>query len=249
MMRRLRPVLLLIILQPLTAKANNVAIDVTADPPANGPIHAIGDIVRVAVRVRAETTVITSLELAQVDLKLTNATLVPQFDPSDSINPITDAVIFGGAAAGEGQGPGIPGSNGANYDAYPGPLLPGCPASCLVGSVPSASGGGTIYFWLRTSTANSALLAPPPGMPGRLFIQFKIQLDAFPVTVNATGPALDDGSSSGGFFQQATTGTIWSNGDADTVNNVSGGILTLVPEPAALGLLLPALLTPIRRRV
>jgi hypothetical protein len=234
---------LVVALAAVTVQANNVAIDVTADPPANGAVYQAGEIVRVAVRLRDETTDVNSIELSQVDLLLTNATLVPEFDPNDAVNPITDSVIFGGAAAGEGQQ-----TPGDVADAYPGPQLPGCPAACLIGSVPSAAGGGTIYFWLRTNTATSALLNPPAAAPGRLFIQFKIQLTTFPATVDALGPALDDGSSSGAFNQQAVTGTIWSNGDADTANNIVGGILTLVPEPASLGLLALGSLAALRRR-
>ncbi|HEY3245360.1 MAG TPA: PEP-CTERM sorting domain-containing protein [Phycisphaerae bacterium] len=233
-----------------SASANNVAIDVAIDPPASPLGYLPGDIVRVAVRLRDETTDVNSLELVQVDLKVTNATLVPQFDPNDSTNPITDAVIFGGAAPGDGQMP--PGGDPQDWDGYPGPPLPGCPANCLVGSVPSAVGGGTIYFWLRTSTNTAHLLNPPaPSSLGLLFIQFKIEFATqSTVVADALGPAVDDGSSSGAFFQQAGTGTIWSNGDADTGDNISGGILDLIifPEPASLSLLgIGALVTLCRR--
>jgi hypothetical protein len=240
---------LVVALAAVTVQANNVAIDVTGDTAVNPAGYMPGDIIRIAVRLRSETTAVTSLELAQVDLRLINATLLSEFDPNDAVNPITDPVIFGGAAAGEGQQP--PGGNPQDWDAYSGPSLPGCPAACLIGSVPSAQGGGTIYFWLRTNTANSALLAPPTTMPGRLFIQFKIQLGSVgTATVDALGPAVDDGSSSGAFFQQAGTATIYSNGDADTADNVTGGILnlTIVPEPTSLGLLVLGSLAALRRR-
>ncbi|HEY3243583.1 MAG TPA: hypothetical protein VGM03_09550 [Phycisphaerae bacterium] len=235
-----------------SVNANNVAIDVTADGPSNGVVYLPGDIIRVAVRLRSDTTPVNSLELAQVDLRLINATLIPQFDPNDSVNPLTDAVIFGGAAPGEGQMP--PGGNPQDWDGYPGPLLPGCPANCLIGSVPSAFGGGTIYFWLRTSTSTSDLLNFPMTTPGRLFIQFKIALGSPGyVTIDAIGPAVDDGSSSGAFFQQDGTGTIWSNGDADTVNNVVGTIpgpvpIYVYPEPGSFALLVPGGLVALRRR-
>jgi hypothetical protein len=243
----------------VTASANNIQLTVTADPPADAAGYMPGEIVRVAVRLNDETTDVNSLELSQVDLGLTNATLVEMFDPNDSQNPIVDAVIFGGAAAGDGE------TMGANADAYAGPQLPGCPAGCLIGSVPSAnppppvgSGPSTIYFWLRTNTLTSALLNPPgPASVGRLFIQFKITLGNPGVaTVDALGPANDDGSSSGAFSQQDGTGTRWANGDPITgpdpnnVNNYVGGILNLnvVPEPASLGLLALGALAAIRRR-
>jgi hypothetical protein len=240
---------LVVALAAVTVQANDVAIDVTATPSADVAGYMPGEIVRVEVRLRDATTDVNSLELSQVDLRFVNSALLPEFDPNDAVNPITDAVIFGGGAAGEGQQP--PGGNPQDWDAVAGPALPGCPAACLIGTVPSASGGGTIYFWLRTNTANTALLNPPAAAPGRLFIQFKVTLGSpGQATIDALGPALDDGSSSGAFFQQAGTATIWSNGDADTADNVTGGILnlTIVPEPASLGLLVLGSLAALRRR-
>jgi hypothetical protein len=213
------------------ALANNIAIDVTADPPSNASAYVPGEIVRVAVRLRDETTDVNSLELVQVDLRLTNATLVPQFDPNDGF---TDPVIFGGAT-GSGQGP-TTGDPPQTWDPYPGPLLPGCPGNCLIGAVPSQSGGGTIYFWLRTSTQTAHLFnPPPPPPPGRLFIQFKIQFTAAcTVTVDALGPCLDDQAQSGALAAQAGTGTLWANcdpsADPNNANNFVGGILNLTVD-------------------
>ncbi|HEY3244107.1 MAG TPA: hypothetical protein VGM03_12235 [Phycisphaerae bacterium] len=226
----------------LVCRANNVLIQVTADPPANGSSYACDEIIRVAVRLNDETTDVNSLELAQVDLRLTNAILVPDFDPDDTTNPIFGPIVFGGAPPGDGE------THGAAADAYPGPLLPGCPQNYLVGSAPSSTGGGTICFWIRTSTSTAHLLNPPrASQPGRLFIQFKIQFHPLcGTTVDALGPALDDGSSSGAFFQQAGTSTMWSNGDADLVNNVVAGILSLqiLTPPACLVSANPPLSSP-----
>jgi hypothetical protein len=230
-----------------SAPANNILPNMWADPPSYnaGSLYTPGEFVLVGVFLKDETTDVNSLELTQVDLKITNATLVP-FAPIDQTNPITDLIVFGGLG-----GDWCPDSQCApdTPNWISGPTLPGCPANCLIGSVPSASGGGTIYFWLRTSTATSGLLNPPASgsmSPGRLFIQFRVILDGPPgstATIDALGPGLDDGSSSGAFSQQAGTGQQWANGDAsidpnDEFNYV-GGLLTLttVPEPGAIGLL------------
>jgi hypothetical protein len=251
---------LVVALAAATARADNLQLNMYADPPANGAAYQDGEIVRVAVRLAYANSIINSLELSQVDLNLTNASLVPQYDPNDNTSPIFDPVVFGGAAAGDGEGPDME----PNTDGFPGPQLPGCPAGCLIGSVPSAQGGGTIYFWLRTNTATTALLNPPAtsgpnsmfNTSGRLFIQFKVTLHAGTDTIDALGPSADDGSSSGAFSQQAGTATRWANGDPITgpdpnnVNNYVGGILTLqvVPEPASLALLALGALAAIRRR-
>jgi hypothetical protein len=222
-------------------RANNVVVDVTVDAPANGSSYQCGEIVRVAVRLRDETTDVNSLELAQIDLRLINFELVPEFDPIDSTNPIFDPIVFGGAPPGDGE------THGAAADGYPGPPLPGCPLNCLVGLVPSAQGGGTIYFWLRTSTSTAHLLNPPASQPGLVFIQFKIRLiPCGTATINALGPAIDDGSSSGAYFQQADTGIVWANGDQDTVNNVVGAILNflILTPPACLAAANPPLSNP-----
>lgn len=237
-------------LASVSAKAGNISISMTVDPPASPSGFHLGEIVGISLWLNDETTDVNGIELAQVDLHLTGATIVPEFDPNDMTNPIYEPVVFGGGPLGDGQ------MGGADGDALPGPPLPGCPANCLVGSVPSSAGGGTIFFWARTSTNPAHLLNPPaPSMTGLLFLQFKVQLLAPLVTINALGPCLDDGSSSGAFFQQAGTGIIWQNcdidSDFDNVNNIVGGVASCsnCPEPAHLCWLGVGALAVMRRRV
>jgi hypothetical protein len=220
------------------ASGANIKANIVVAPPGDGMAYQVGEQVPVSIWLRGETVPVDDLELVQVDLQVTGAVI-----------PDADGDGFGDVSFAPFGPDGLPGSAATSY----------------LGSVPSAVGGGRIYFWFRTTTNPAHLFDLPASDPGRQFINFSVLLNvAGDVFVNALGPCINDGSSSGAFASDAPGGLIYTNCDSDPTRNwvqgVPGGpagggdefhpgiMFTVVPEPAGLGLLALGVLALVHRR-
>jgi hypothetical protein len=224
-----------------SALAANIKANIVVAPPADGMAYQIGEEVDVGIWLRGETVPITdNLALVQIDLKVTGA-LIPDED-GDGAQDVFFAPF----------GP----------DGLPGP---GGPDTSFLGSVPSSVGGGRIYYWI--DILNPFIL--PATDPGRNFVNFTMLLNVpGQVFVNAIGPCTgNDGSSSGAFATSSSNpdpAFYYQSCDSNLANNwvqgVPGGpgsganmnspgiMITVVPEPCALGLLALGALAHVRRR-
>ncbi|HEY3244659.1 MAG TPA: hypothetical protein VGM03_15060 [Phycisphaerae bacterium] len=217
----------LAVLLARAADGANIKANIVIGPPANGTTYMVGESVPVSIRLRGETVPINNLSLVQIDFKLTGA--------------VAESIEF--APFGPND-------------------LAGSPSTAFVGTVPSALGGGVIYFWVWGVANPAPVFDLPASDPGRGFVNFTMLLNSpGQVFVNALGPCVGgNGSSSSAFAQLDTTpGTGYHpeyyykscepGAAGNWVQGIPGGpggganmddpgtMITVVPEPGALGML------------